>query len=497
MESIVTGTEVDAGMPAASRLAAEVKRRREAAGLSQPQLAQRIGYTRQYVSMAERTGNNVPSLDVIKAIDTALDTDGELVRLREQAKLEQQARRRSERPSDSLQMSNSSWAALTINDLPSNSLPAESVFTTPPGRFFMGATIDTRCFPVEVDERVVGIVPPNFLHDPFIRRPRRGLAIGVSRQNDRVVLFGLDNRQARQRLMRAPFSTKLLMSHAYALDDLSMAIIWAVSNLDEALLDDDAALTEAGDQLVAFERLSRSAAGKDIAADLAPVSRMWLGSNFCAQHVLRNSEQFTDPTLFWTREQRGEEASTWLLFAHKLAYLTETVQQQPKPNSGLSRTFCVPDTAVTESSRPEQSLLLLTAALMESFGIRVDVTTEPEYGSLEGFAFDGRRAVVANWVGTDGIWQVDITDHKPKIREFRDALGYAQAHSAIKASSARERLRNFAEHLGLDWSWLTRRCSELGEYGTAGLAQPRSRLLSLEGLDRACRFVGEGAGTGR
>ncbi|MGX7829785.1 hypothetical protein ACTG9Q_32340 [Actinokineospora sp. 24-640] len=52
------------------------------------------------------------------------------------------------------------------------------------------------------------------------------------------------------------------------------------------------------------------------------------------------------------------------------------------------------------------------------------------------------------------------------------------------------RLRALADYLDLDWAWLTRRCADLGDYGTAGLAQPRSRLLSTAGLDKACRFLG-------
>lgn len=46
---------------------------------------------------------------------------------------------------------------------------------------------------------------------------------------------------------------------------------------------------------------------------------MWLGSRFCAGHILRHTDTLTDIPAFWTREQRGEEASTSLLFAHKYA----------------------------------------------------------------------------------------------------------------------------------------------------------------------------------
>jgi transcriptional regulator with XRE-family HTH domain len=78
-----------------TRLAREIRERRLAAGLSQPQLAKLIGYTRQYVSLAERHGHNLPSSELVNAIDEALAADGALTALRRQAKREQQMHRRS------------------------------------------------------------------------------------------------------------------------------------------------------------------------------------------------------------------------------------------------------------------------------------------------------------------------------------------------------------------------------------------------------------------
>ncbi|MFD8493290.1 helix-turn-helix transcriptional regulator [Amycolatopsis sp. NPDC059657] len=78
---------------AAERLAAEIRLRRKAAGLSQPELAAEISYTRQYVSLAERAGKNLPSIELVKAIDAALEAGGSLLKLREAAKAEQRARR--------------------------------------------------------------------------------------------------------------------------------------------------------------------------------------------------------------------------------------------------------------------------------------------------------------------------------------------------------------------------------------------------------------------
>ncbi|GAA3458197.1 transcriptional regulator with XRE-family HTH domain [Saccharothrix longispora] len=80
--------------PAGVRLAREIRRRRTAASLSQPQLAQKIRYTRQYVSLAERADHNLPSMEIVKAIDHALQAEGALIALREQGKNEQNQRRR-------------------------------------------------------------------------------------------------------------------------------------------------------------------------------------------------------------------------------------------------------------------------------------------------------------------------------------------------------------------------------------------------------------------
>lgn len=52
-----------------------------------------------------------------------------------------------------------------------------------------------------------------------------------------------------------------------------------------------------------------------------------------------------------------------------------------------------------------------------------------------------------------------------------------------------------ADHLDLDWAWLTDRCAELGRYGSAGMLRPRSRLIGLAELDDVLSYVGElGAG---
>lgn len=76
-----------------ARLAAKIRQLRQAAGLSQSKLAHRIGYSRNYVSMAERPGRNLPSQPLIDVLDTTLGAGGELRALRGQAKREQRALR--------------------------------------------------------------------------------------------------------------------------------------------------------------------------------------------------------------------------------------------------------------------------------------------------------------------------------------------------------------------------------------------------------------------
>ncbi|WP_433261908.1 helix-turn-helix transcriptional regulator [Actinosynnema sp. CS-041913] len=95
------GPTVDEPAPAAARLAQEIKRRRTDAKLSQPELATKIGYTRQYVSLAERATNNLPSRELVQALDRALEAGGALLALRDTAKAEQRSKRRPDMPAKS------------------------------------------------------------------------------------------------------------------------------------------------------------------------------------------------------------------------------------------------------------------------------------------------------------------------------------------------------------------------------------------------------------
>lgn len=87
---------------AAERLASEIKRLRLNAGLSQSDLADKAGYTRQYVSRAEISRRNLPSLDLIRTLDRTLDAGGDLLELRQEAPAERHERRvtRRDKPAE-------------------------------------------------------------------------------------------------------------------------------------------------------------------------------------------------------------------------------------------------------------------------------------------------------------------------------------------------------------------------------------------------------------
>jgi hypothetical protein len=365
----------------------------------------------------------------------------------------------------------------------------------PAGRFFAGADIPAVVVAAAPDRgRIVAAVPIGTARGPA---PGSGRSVVVAHIDDadQPRRYVMDRRRVRARLATTSSEAPLLFPRAYVLDDFTFAIIWAVTGLDSALLDDDADLAEAVGLLDPGEFDSYPVLGRDLGAELSPVSRMWLGSEVCARHILRNADTLTDTPQFWSREQRGEEASTWLLFAHKYRYLHAT--SSPDADRPV-RAFCVPPATVQHSGRPERILLLLAAALHESTGVTTVICAEPEYTATPGFVLDrNHRALVANWVNTDRIWQVDVTDRRPTLREFDDAIRWARSRTVLPGASPRDRLQALADYLDLDWSWLVRRATELADSGIAGLCAPRSRLLSTAGFDQACTFLSDLDDAGR
>jgi transcriptional regulator with XRE-family HTH domain len=75
--------------PAAVRLAKMVRKLKHDRTLSDNEIATMSGYTRQYVSSAQKVGKNLPSPELVQALDKVLGAKGDLVALRAEAKHEQ------------------------------------------------------------------------------------------------------------------------------------------------------------------------------------------------------------------------------------------------------------------------------------------------------------------------------------------------------------------------------------------------------------------------
>jgi hypothetical protein len=368
--------------------------------------------------------------------------------------------------------------------------PPEWYLVTPPGRALAGSAIPVQLHPAVLGDQVMARVPEGYAENPFIQRPGRALVVGQVSEPD-VGTFVLDSRHARRRLRGVPVDARLPIPPAYRLDELTFALLWTVANFDEALLADDAVIAASMQEATGYTKMAKSAVSRDMATDASPASLMWLGSMFCADHIRRHMPDLTGTPVFWTREQRGEQAASWLLFTHKNEYLRNT-SAGTGPGERLARAFCVPRDAVSNSPVGERALLLLAVALMESYGIHTAVTDAPELSATPGFAYDHHhRAITATWLGTDGIWYVDVADDRATLRGYGDAADYAIHHSVSAGATPHRRMRALADYLGLDWTWLVTRCAEIADWGSDGIAQPRSRLLSLAGFDRACQFLAE------
>lgn len=352
----------------------------------------------------------------------------------------------------------------------------------------LGSQLSLQVHPARIEgSRVIVSVPDQRRAEEFLTRPNRSLLVGAVNAEGVSRFYALDGRSARSRLAKNGGVYEVAAPTAYELDDLTYGILWAVSNYDDALQADDQPLAETRSDLKAYERLSASAVSREAAPGLNTVAHMWLGSDFCARHILRALPDLPALPAFWTREQRGEEASAWLIFDHKYPYLRETTKAL---GSTSTRAFCIPEEVVRSSPRYERVLLFLAVALMESLGIHAQFTSDPAYESVEGFVVSpDKEAVIANWVRGDGMWHVDVTARSSVVREFTIAARDVDADSLTAAPTAAGRLRSLAQYLDLPWSWLIQRCGQLAQYGSSGLIQSRSRLVSAAGIDAACAYV--------
>ncbi|MFC8201728.1 helix-turn-helix domain-containing protein [Streptomyces sp. NPDC057298] len=381
-----------------------------------------------------------------------------------------------------------SWSGLRLSR-PAPEFGVDWHALLPEGRSMLGSQLSLQVHPARIEgSRVIVSVPDQRRAEDFLARPHRALLVGAVDTGGPTRFYALDGRAARAKLTRTGGGCEVAAPAAYELDDLTYGILWAVSGYDDALQADDQALSETRSDLRAYERLSASAVSREAAPGLNPVAHMWLGSDFCARHILRALPDLPTLPAFWTREQRGEEASAWLIFDHKFPYLRETT----KALGGTStRAFCIPEEVVRSSPRYERILLFLAVALMESLGIHAQFTTDPAYEAVEGFVVaPEREAVIANWVRGDGMWHVDVTARPSVVREFTIAARDVDADSITAAPTPAGRLRALAQYLDLPWSWLIERCGQLARHGSSGLIQSRSRLVSAAGIDAACSYVG-------
>jgi hypothetical protein len=360
----------------------------------------------------------------------------------------------------------------------------------PTSRPIEGAALQLQIHDAEAaDGRALTTVNNLLRWEEFSRAPGRGLLIAACQSSEGPKFFALDSREAGRRAAHHD-TPAVAIPDAYELDDLTFALLWACASLDTGLQVDDQELTMAVSELAPYETLPSSAVSREAAAELGAISQIWLGSDFCARHILRNLKDVPSPPVFWTREQTGGEACPWLLFEHKHAYLRAT--RDRFGGSSLCRMFCLPHSVVASSVPFERVLLLLAVALMEATGIHVQVCDDPSYADVEGFVLGGQdKAIIANWVRGDGIWHVDTARRPSVLSDFREATGQASAHSVIEADTPAARLQALARYLEVDWAWIQERCRSLAQVGTAGLLRPRSRHISTVGVDTACSYVGQ------
>ncbi|WP_329386415.1 hypothetical protein [Streptomyces sp. NBC_01716] len=359
-------------------------------------------------------------------------------------------------------------------------------------RIFDGTAVPAQMYEATSQDDVVSIAVEENPHlRAFVQPARRALLIASLGGSGGEGLFVLDSARARYQLDADPRGT-LPIPKPYRLDDLTFGIVWAMLNLEDSLLADDHILDSERRELESHLAMPRSAVARSAVPELSRVGAAWLGSYFCALHIERHLGDVTEPPFFWTREQTGEEGAAWLFFRHKHEHLARAMARRTDTSQRPGHAFCIPERSVKESEPYERILLFLAVALMEMHGLAVWVCAEEEYSQIDEFVLaPDDRVIVANWLRSDGIWRVGITDQRSQVRTYTQAIDHARAHSVIDGPTSAHRLRALADYLAIDWPWLLRRCQELGAYGSSGMLRPRSRLLSMDQLDEVLRFVGE------
>ncbi|MGW1041032.1 hypothetical protein [Streptomyces sp. NPDC002547] len=348
------------------------------------------------------------------------------------------------------------------------------------------------------DDDVVAIGPADYPHiRQFVRPTRRALLLASakeSREGGEGGLYVLDSAHAR-RLLAPERPVELLpIPSAYRLDDLTFAVVHGLVAADNALGADDRLLDAEEQGLEQHLQKERSVYAREAVPGLSQVGAAWLGSRFCSRHALRWLTKSGAPTALWSRAQIGEEVLPLLLFRQQHHFIDEFRKLAAGEDEQPGVVLCVPEDVVAASPLYERIMFFLALAWLEMRGLVTWVCSEPEYAKIDEFVLvPGEQAVVGTWMrAKDNLWSADVAVRKAQVRDFDLAVRHARKHSVTQGGSSRARLRAAVEYLGLEQIWDTfpQRCAELGAYGTVDMLQSRSRLIALNEVDHALRYVG-------
>jgi len=167
----------------------------------------------------------------------------------------------------------------------------------PPSRAIEGAVLQLQLqlHDAEVaDGRALAAVKNLLRWEEFSRGTGRGLLVAACQSPEGPRFFAVDSREAARRAAHNDIPA-VVIPDAYELDDLTFALLWACASLDTGLQMDDQELAMAVGELAPYESLPSSAVSREAAAGLGMTSQIWLGSGFCARHILRNLKDMPAP----------------------------------------------------------------------------------------------------------------------------------------------------------------------------------------------------------
>ena len=363
-------------------------------------------------------------------------------------------------------------------------------------RILDGTSVAVQMYEAEPQGDTVVIGPDDREHlRYFTQARRRALLIAALGARGADDLYVIDALHARRHLLMPV--DRLPIPVAYRLDELVYALLWAALNVDDSLLADDQALHTEQQHLEAHLAQPRSAAARAAYPDLTDVGAAWLGSHVCASYLRRHLEATDAAPWLWSRVQYGGQAAGWLLFTERHQVLQLMQERSASAEGAAGCVFSVPESAVKNSEPYERLLLLLTMALMESYGLTVRLCTKQAYSNATEFVLAPQQlAVVADWLSPEAVWHVDSTTSRSETSSLAHALDHARSHSIVSARTPHERLRQAADYLECDWGWLTNRCRELSAYGIGGLLHLRSHLIQPSAIERSLSFLGESLSAG-